>query len=719
MAAVGISVIDFYQLGRERQLLAIAYLLIYLQIVLMYQQKDVRVYWQLFMLSLLQVVVASALNFGVLFGVLLVGYMFAALFALTVFFFYRETSRLAGTEPNPLAVPVPRHGGALESNPGPRAHVQPPIEFLRRRIAWRTLGEGSATLVFTLLCFFLLPRLGDEPMLRRVTAGRMVGFTETVQLGALGADVQNPQSVMRVWFSDPQTGQNYRIHGSPRFRGTVLNRYEDGSWSLTFTQPLYREVKRLEMLGPGKVRPVHQRISIEPLRQSTVCAVYPAYAISQDDPFAYDVSKQQIVRLGSNRAKMELLLGTKGLQRGLQMDITPVHGELELTTVQDFLQLPGPADDGSDPLEGLKKLADRVVRDSGVPESDAIGRARALERFLRDSGTFHYSLEGQDRDPVLDPVEDFLVNNPYGHCEYFASALALMLRSQGIPARIVIGFRGGEWNSLGSYYQVRQLHAHAWVEMYLKDIPRRHAFASTIPFYRQPGWLALDPTPAADEEEDETAVGELAARIKEWMNYGEYLWSNYIVDLNAKRQREGIYEPLAGLSESIAALFTRQFWTSDVPAFFKSLVEGDGSGFLPMLRSWRGGLVVILLLLSATLAFRLRRPVLSGVRYLIRSSPVALRQPPGTSVAFYRRLEMLLKKHGMTRPAGQTQREFAVAVGGQLAENPVHAKASAVPKQIAEHFYRVRYGGVVLDKHDAERLERSLHQLAGALKNRT
>ena len=93
VTAVLISIHDFFQLERERQLLAIAYLLIYLQIVLLYQRKTIRIYWQLLMLSLLQVVVAAALNFGLQFGILLAIYMFLALFALRLFFVVREQAR--------------------------------------------------------------------------------------------------------------------------------------------------------------------------------------------------------------------------------------------------------------------------------------------------------------------------------------------------------------------------------------------------------------------------------------------------------------------------------------------------------------------------------------------------------------------------------------------------------------------------------------------------
>ncbi len=83
---------------------------------------------------------------------------------------------------------------------------------------------------------------------------------------------------------------------------------------------------------------------------------------------------------------------------------------------------------------------------------------------------FQYSLTGADRNPSIDPIEDFVTEHPQGHCEYFATALTLMLRSQGIPARMVCGFKcdQNDWNSAGGYYQVRQLHAHTWVEAYLR-----------------------------------------------------------------------------------------------------------------------------------------------------------------------------------------------------------------------------------------------------------
>ncbi len=99
-------------------------------------------------------------------------------------------------------------------------------------------------------------------------------------------------------------------------------------------------------------------------------------------------------------------------------------------------------------LPNLVALARRWIAESGLPRQDRLGRARYLEQKLA-SGRYQYSLAGQHRDTRLDPIEDFLTKHPQGHCEYFATALTLMLRSQGIPARLVVGYKCDEWNERG------------------------------------------------------------------------------------------------------------------------------------------------------------------------------------------------------------------------------------------------------------------------------
>src|SRR5206468_3106660 len=142
-------------------------------------------------------------------------------------------------------------------------------------------------------------------------------------------------------------------------------------------------------------------------------------------------------------------------------------------------------------------IAGPIVAD--IPADRIADRARALEAHFRDSGRYGYTLRMSVIDPGLDPVVDFVVNRKEGHCEYFGSALTLMLRSVGIHARMVNGFKGGDWNDLTRVMNVRQKHAHSWVEVYVGSLGKGPD--------RSPLWITLDPTPAIERRQSVESVG--------------------------------------------------------------------------------------------------------------------------------------------------------------------------------------------------------------------
>lgn len=165
--------------------------------------------------------------------------------------------------------------------------------------------------------------------------------------------------------------------------------------------------------------------------------------------------------------------------------------------------------------------------------------ARAIDNYLHSGGRFEYSLTLKRDDPNLDPIEDFLLNVREGHCNRFATALTLLLRSQGIPARIVLGFEGLESNGDGSYV-VRQANAHSWVEALI-----RRPSPDGEPTWH---WLTLDPSPpfqraAVVESAWVRWVGELGRDIVIFLR-------SFILELNADRQDKA-REALAALSPTI------------------------------------------------------------------------------------------------------------------------------------------------------------------------
>lgn len=138
---------------------------------------------------------------------------------------------------------------------------------------------------------------------------------------------------------------------------------------------------------------------------------------------------------------------------------------------------------------GKETLGPSDAESIRVSPEHAEAVARAFSAHLSGSGEFHYSLNLQRVDESVDPAEDFLINSKIGHCNRFATALVLMLRSVGIPSRIVLGFQGFETDGNG-LYEVRQCHAHAWVEALIQ----RNTDGKTTWH-----WLTLNPTPQSDD----------------------------------------------------------------------------------------------------------------------------------------------------------------------------------------------------------------------------
>ncbi len=369
-----------------------------------------------------------------------------------------------------------------------------------------------------------------------------------------GEATQNADIVMRVQLFEESADLPIQLLNEPLFRGAVATDYSRGRWrqsrSIT-TRPL--EPIRAEYY-------VRQHITIEPLDDRTLFSVVPAYRFDDDERLRIDYGGDEIVRPPSAlKQHMEFDLATTGIRDRRQMTILPLHDRSHNRRSQ-LLQMP---DGDPNPLAGLRAAADRVKQQSGLADDDRVGLARALEHVFRDSGEFQYTLMGQKRNSQLDPIEDFVVEHQRGHCEYFAGALALMLRSQGIPARVAIGFRAGEWNSAGGYYQVRQLHAHVWVEALLDPQDRAKADPDSAVPEEIGGWLVLDPTPVGEGALNEGLSVGLWRRAGMYLDYLQVLWGKYISALNAKSQQEAIYEPLGRFFAALFGdLFSLDAWRS-------------------------------------------------------------------------------------------------------------------------------------------------------------
>ena len=709
--AVVILTREFSRFGSEAHILAIADLLIYFQILLLLQKKRDREYWQLAVLSLLQVVVAAAFSQGAWFGLVLVIYMLAGLSGLILMFLQRQ-QRLFPQEASARAASghaQHEHNGPTgqASSRWPLAAAQPQfageaVEHSAAGLGWallrRLIRWSAGTLLLTAILFLTLPRLGQTAWRGAIVEQQnVVGFSSQVTLGELGETIENPKEVLRIRFHNHRTDEPYNVAGPVYLQGGLLMRYRRGQWTagsamagLGF-QPL-RPTGR--PLPPGTVR---QEITIEPLHQQELFCVMPFLPTERNDAVQIDFRRKRLLReayLCSQRFSYQL--GTTALVDGRQRPLTPGEGR---RPDRSALDLPG----GRDALSHVGRLAGQWLRQSGIDPADHYARAKHLEHMLGSSGLFRYSLKGQPRDPALDPIEDFLTRHRVGHCEYFATALTLMLRSQGIPARMVIGYMTDEYNETGHFFQVRQLHAHTWVEAYLTpdQLPPDLLHGEDLwAWQRAGGWLQLDPTPADGQRQETDLLVTPWRRASLWM---DQMWANYILEMDRPRQREAIYQPIVQAVKRAYGAVTDPAWWRDVLAAWSNL----GQWF-----SWRGGLVAMLLAAVGILALRTLRGLWRWAAAHLWRGEAAFALDDSRRVQFYQRLIALLRKRGMRRAPGQTPYEFAAAAAGRLAATPGLEHLAPCPEQVVLAFYQVRFGHQPLDNAQREAVEYALMKLA-------
>jgi hypothetical protein len=306
--------------------------------------------------------------------------------------------------------------------------------------------------------------------------------------------------------------------------------------------------------------------------------------------------------------------------------------------------------------------------------------ARALCSHLASSQEYTYSLELRRHDRNADPVLDFLQNVKSGHCERFAGGLALMLRSVGVPARVVKGFRGLESQEEG-VYAVRHSHAHSWVEVL---VPREAGDGST-----HMHWLALDPTPVGE--------GEDSFSLKDWWQRshlaGYLLWRDFVVNYTREQQEGLLADVWSSLTREPSPIMRRKKRASPLAGYLLPAVVVLGPVLLAA--GWWGWR-------------RLRR---RG-----QAAEPGKRAPRAAEVAVYTRLLAIVARRCRLRPRPeQTPREFSAAVEQLLNARAATAAVAAVPALVAALLYRVRYGGEPLAEDERQRAETSLAELDDAL----
>lgn len=710
-AALFFAGLEFVSDNPEGKLLAGAHLLAYLTWIVLLQPKTDRLYWALCALAALQVAVSAVLGSGSWFGLCAIAFCWGGIWTLSVFFMYRAEREFRPIAGNAAPeAPMTSTGISRERDSG----------WINLSFVTGVVAQAAVAMVVSAAFFVLTPRVWLVDQLAfadsrdGAAAGRSVtGFAEEVKLGDLGQTLESVEPVMRVRFLEPDSIEGNVETISPEeflsrtqqtellFRGKTLELY-DRKRSTWQADPAVAAVNKVP-LPRRATTAVQQEFSLEPTTTTTLFSAAPAIAVvklggGERVELYYRPATSMLERGAQSRAgsRFHYAVMSTNLLSATQPPVSAVAmAEIEKS---GYLERCGAAPAGMQAVPRLARdVIAKVEQRTGRPLT-SMERARALEAWLRDSPEFQYSLERTVIDPTLDPVEDFLVNSKRGHCEYFASALVLLLRSAGIPSRMVSGYKGGEVDSATGWVHVQQRHAHVWVEAFV-DEPERRSPASKA-------WLTLDATPAARDDD----VSGVPYRLGWWKQVQfalQALWQRYVVNVSFTQQQDEIYKPLG---ESL-----KDAWesiTNGLPVAVGSMVQLFSSP--QELFSWRGGLATFVLLTALAAMIRAAVWLIQRLRALWGEQR-RLKAQRRLMVAFYEQFVRLARQKGLQRTAEQTPREFAERVQAELGEQLRPHNAAVVPVLICDAFYRVRFGEQMLAAEDVQTLEAGLMRFRGAL----
>jgi protein-glutamine gamma-glutamyltransferase len=473
--------------------------------------------------------------------------------------------------------------------------------------------------------FFFLPRITLG--LNRQPSGTtqfISGFSDHVELGQIGSIKLSNTIVMRVKTDKPPS----ELPPNLKWRGLALDYFDGRAWkrsnAIRQIPPIQGWFYKLENSVQG-TNLINQTFFIEPLSTDVIFAAHKALAVSMDIGSLQRDSANNLYTTQYFQKKLRYFAVSDPIRPDPAKiaDSAPIPPEIRSA----YLQLPS-----EDP-----RIADLTGR---VTETITGGYAKALaiEAYLRSH--YSYSLVLRGTPNSKDPLAMFLFTIREGHCEYFASAMTVMLRQIGIPARLVNGFLAGEYNSIGRNWIVRQCDAHSWVEAY-------------FPPY---GWIEFDPTPI-ELRQPQTAFMRLLSNLTDAL---DLWWWEGIVNYDSSKQ----YRLIGALHARICN-FQRCVGSFSAVAYesCRNAASSIASpGFiLKLARRWI--VWVPWLALAAFLSIRPVRRRLGGLakRTLHRNNSRAVAD------SFYTEALSLLGAQGLSRLQGQTPMEFAKSLGSHPA----------------------------------------------------
>jgi transglutaminase-like putative cysteine protease len=616
-----------------------------LQIIRLATRKGAAHDQQVIVLALLHLIAGTVLGGGLGYGLCFLGVLVVAPGALVLSHLRREVEgnyRQGARDRTGLPVDVPR---ILRS----------------RRVVGRSFLAVTCLLsipifLFTALLFILFPRVGLSLLLmNRAHAGRMIGFSPRVDLGEVGVLRSDPTLAMRVDIPDLPDPPPPRV--TLHLRGTALDAYDGRAWSQSESWKRPAEVDAGQVAierFPDAAMDKIMRIDLEPIDPPVVFLPPTATGLRFKPRGQLGLETPAAVRGPEGELRYQPID-----DRGLKYEVflsyknAPTFQRLSASDRPRYLALP------PNLPPRIRELAEEWTK--GL--STAKEKASAIEKHLRTE--FRYDLASPSG-RAKQPLDDFLFESKRGHCEFYSTAMAVLLRAVNVPTRNVTGFIGGTYNRFGRFYAVRQGDAHSWVEVYIDDV----------------GWITYDPTPPGDAAPKSELAG-VWAYLRDFLEATSQRWERHVVGYDFNQQ-VSLFQALTNRRGS--SLSGRK-WSR--PSY----------GSLALLAVIGVGGVALYVYLR-----RRRRTRFDGGRPGDPRSPSAL-----LATELYERLDATMGQRGIPRAPGVPPLRHAEALAAL--EHPLADDVM----ELTDVYLRARFGGEVITPEGKRDFEEKLRAIKVAV----
>lgn len=598
----------------DHMLGATVHLVLFATVIKVFSARTYRDYGYLATLSFMMMLASAVLTVGTTYLVFFTLYVLFSISTLISYEIKQATEAARQAPEGPFRAPA-QNRTAIE-----------------KALMTAAVGLALGIVALAAVLFFVIPRYRSGYLTGIGMQGQNItGFSDTVNLGDIRKIKQSSMVVMRVM-----------VEGNPRpfqgilWRGVGLTSFDGKNWfnDNTEQRPVTpASFQRFVLPAPAgwTRRPIRQ------LRYRVLLS-----SLSTDVMFAAAVPREVTGRL-----RLIHLDQTESLHNP-QYGFTPFSYEVVSETgLPSPAELRGASTDYPSHIRfvylRLPKFDPRVeelARGVTASATNHYDRAQLIQDYLRNN--FGYSLDPPAIEPD-DPIGSFLLKSKTGYCEYFAAAMALMLRTLDIPSRLVNGFQTGSYNRVGKDFIVRARDVHSWVEAYFPEY----------------GWIPFDPTPS----DPNPIIGGGWGPLDDYVDALSLFWNEWIINYDFSHQVQ-----LARELERDSRQFHQQF------RLRARRLQRQGVEIAYQVEGWLMShklpvLSMMLIILVGLIAAE-KSASLAELRFLwawrFRHSELAL--GPREATLTYQRFLNILRKKGLRKSPSQTPREFALSfIGSRLA----------------------------------------------------